>query len=266
MGLSKPYKRTCRQLADGSYSNNGHWQYLLHPDYVKNPQHYIRAFEIIQDDFINLLKYVEPCENNLDTISLIIHQLLMRVCVEIEANFTAILLENGFQLPKGDKNLSIKHYLLINHTHKLSSYKASLPIWIGNNKIRAPFVNWDNNGGLSWYQAYNKSKHDRYNHFEKASFENLYDAICALVILLSAQFKNEDYSLKEANLSLCGYNYKPESNLPNTALGGFFRVEFPDDWDLNERYDFNWQVLKNDKNPISTFDYNKLLYEIQKEK
>jgi len=256
MGLSKPYKRTCRQLADGSYCNNGHWQYLLHPDFVQNPQHYIRAFKIIQDDFINLLKYVEPCDQNLNTISLKIHQLLMRVCVEIEANFTAILLENNFNKPSSDRNLSMKHYKLINQSHKLSSYRASSPIWTGNNKIRTPFVDWDNGEGLSWYKSYNKSKHDRYNHFDKASFENLYDAICALVILLSAQFKTEDYSLNEPQYVSSSY-YKPEDSL-DTALCNYFRVEFPKNLDDSERYDFDWEVLKDDVNPISAFDYNEL--------
>lgn len=39
MALQKPLKRTVRQLTNGTYSNDGHWQYLLHPKFANDPQH-----------------------------------------------------------------------------------------------------------------------------------------------------------------------------------------------------------------------------------
>ena len=86
-------------LANGTYSNDGHWGYLLHPKYASDPQHYIRAFLLIQEDLLKLFEYVEPCDENSDTISLRIQELLTRVCIEIEANFTAILKENTYSNP-----------------------------------------------------------------------------------------------------------------------------------------------------------------------
>ena len=53
MALQKPLKRTVRQLTNGTYSNDGHWQYLLHPKFAVDPQHYIRAFLLIQEIYKN---------------------------------------------------------------------------------------------------------------------------------------------------------------------------------------------------------------------
>lgn len=253
MAVSKPFRRCCRQLLDGSYQNNGNWLYLIHPQFAQDPQHYIRAFFIIQKDLLNLFEFVEPCNQNLKTISFRIHELLVRTCVEIEANFTAILKENGYN-HVGD--LTRKDYKLVNITHRLSSFEVSLPVWNGVQKKRCPFKGWSNGAPLDWYDAYNKAKHDRHTHFFEATFDNLLDAISGLVILLSAQFGDEDYSPNEKGISVGGgYSYNSSDGL-KTAIGDYFRIKFPDDWPLEQRYSFEWKVLAAIDEPIATIDYN----------
>lgn len=261
MALTKPLKRTVRQLTNGSYANDGHWQYLLHPQFANDPQHYIRSFLIIQEDLQKLFEYVEPCDNNGGTLSLKIQELLTRVCVEIEANFTAILKENKYS-NKGNLKLD-KDYCLIEISHKLSSYKVKFPIWKGNKNIRRPFENWSlrptkNWHVLEWYQAYNKSKHDRHLHFDKATFDNLLDAVCGLVVLLSAQFMNESYSPNPKSSEFEGgdsYDYHPKMEV---AIGDYFRVQFPDDWKEAEMYGFKWQEVSSLEEPIDQIDFDKI--------
>jgi len=255
MSIIKPYKRTCRQLSDGSYSNSGNRRYLLHEDFAQDPQHYIRAYLVLQKDLINLFDYVEPCDQNLVTISFRIHELLIRACIEIEANFTAILRENIYS--KKD-NYKMEDYKLLNHTHRLSSYKASLPIWKGLSNIRCPFKAWENNEPLLWYQAYNKSKHDRHKNFDKATFEKLLDAMCGLSILLSSQFNDEEYSPNEKGLSIgAGYSYKGNDGF-ETGIGGYFRILLPKDWPVDERYDFKWSELEKTESPIDKINFDTL--------
>jgi hypothetical protein len=67
----------------------------LHPDYAKTPEQYIRAFKILQKDFIELFDYIEPADRNNPAYSYRTHALLMRVCIEIDANFKAIFVENS---------------------------------------------------------------------------------------------------------------------------------------------------------------------------
>jgi hypothetical protein len=59
MPLPRPYKRTCRPFPDGTYISQGNWMYIMHPDFAKEPQHYIRAFELIQKDLLELFDYIE---------------------------------------------------------------------------------------------------------------------------------------------------------------------------------------------------------------
>lgn len=259
MALAKPLKRTVRKLTNGSYKHSGHWKYLLHPKFANDPQHYTRAFLLIQEDLQKLFEYVEPCDENSNTISLRIQELLTRVCIEIEANFTAILKENIYS---NNNNWNLKNdYCLIEFSHRLSSYKVKFPVWKGENHTRIPFDNWANKSNenwhvLTWYQAYNKSKHDRHLHFDKATFATLVDAISGLIVLLSAQFMNENYSPNSKSRGISGdYSYDYNPNL-ETAIGDYFRVQYPDDWKEEEKYGFNWQEISSLEEPIDKIDFD----------
>lgn len=261
MSQMRPFKRAVRTFEDGKYSNSGNWQYLLSADYAKIPQHYIRSFELIQNDLVKLFEYVEPSDQNKKTFSLKIHELLVRTCIEIEANFTAILSENKYTIPKFMKMDS--DYCLVDFSHHLSSYEVKLPVWIGSQRIRYPFKNWKDKSNdkwyqLDWYTAYNKSKHERYVSYSNATFEMLIDAVCGLVALLSSQFLDESYSPATKAIGLSGnysYDHDPEFE---TAIGGYFQVKYPNDWKEADRYGFVWEKIK-DQNPIfEEIDYDKI--------
>ena len=255
MGLALPYKRTARQLKDNSYQNDGNGEYVSHPDFADSPGQYIRAFLLIQKDLQHLFDYIEPSDINLKTYSYRIHELLIRTCIEVEANFKAILLENGYiKVDKNGKPLDLKiiDYKKVNITHRLSSYEVQIPNWIGNQAIRKPFEKWDVFDTLPWYKAYNETKHDRHNNFHIANFENLIDAVCGLIALLSAQFITNDFS-SVCLLALEG----PNDGLEN-AIGDFFRIRFPSDWKDEEKYDFDWHSLTDSDKKIMKIDYNNI--------
>lgn len=249
MGINRPYRRTCRQFVDGSYFNQG-W-YQLHPKFAESPQHYIRAFLLLQKDLQEIFDYIEPAADNLKCYSFRIHELLFRACVEVEANCRAILKENGYT--KGDIDYwKMKDYKKIEQSHRLSSFTVMLPVWDGKKNMRKPFESWSENGKLQWYDAYNSTKHDRHINFKEANFENMIDAISGLVVLLSSQFMGENYDYDPDVLAL------ETSDLDNgweSAAGGYFRIKYPDDWPEEERYDFNWDEIKNEDDPFQNFPY-----------
>lgn len=259
MSLSKPYRRNYRAIKPGKNSGYSDWAYIRDKEYAKSPDHYVRAFLMIQQDLQKLFEYVEPSEECLKTYSYRIHALLIRTCIEIEANFKAILNENIFT-PEinqyGKPILNIGVYKIINSTHRLSSYEVMLPIWNGDKKIFQPFQSWkEKNGVLNWYQAYNDSKHDRQDKFKLANIENLLDAVTALLILLSSQFKDEDFSPGTTGLAIEGHDYYDFDN----AIGSFFRIKFPHDWDESEKYDFDWNELKNNPNRFEKINYDLII-------
>jgi hypothetical protein len=242
MPIAKPYRRTCRQLLDGSYANNGNGEYVSHPKFAQVPAHLFRAFLVLQKDFITLLDYIEPADGNLRTYSYRVHELLMRTCVEVEAQCRTIFADNGY----GDTSkCTMMDYPKLEVSHRLSSYRAKLPLWSGDLAIRTPFETWSKGGPLTWYQAYNRTKHNRHENFEDANFGALVDAMCGLIILHSAQFRNEDFGracyLVEGSGLDDGFDQ---------AAGNYFLVGYPYDWPPGERYEFDWTQLRDTPDPF----------------
>ena len=250
MGINRPFRRTCRQFVDGHYAEGGRWAYVMHPKYANSPEQYIRAFLLLQKDMQLLFDYVEPSENNLNCYSYRVHELLLRACIEIEANFKAIFLENSFT-KRGE--MSMDDYKKIEISHRLSSYQIKIPVWHGSGNVRKPFAAWKEGKSLPWYQAYNQTKHNRHEVFNMATFENMLDAISGLLIVLSSQFFTHEFSPSDMFISWDG----PDDDM-ESAIGSYFRIKFPTDWPEEQRYDFNWQELKNDEEPFVSIDYSKI--------
>ena len=54
-----------------------------------------------------------------------------------------------------------------------------------------PFNGWNDNkptDSLTWYKAYNKTKHDRFKHFNMASLGNCMLAIAANIVMFSVRY------------------------------------------------------------------------------
>jgi hypothetical protein len=264
MSINKPFHRNYRKVKEGSNSGYSSWAYIVDSDYAQRPEHYTRAFSIIQEDIVNLFEFIEPADINGTAYSLRIHSILMRVCIELEANFKAILRENIYnpKIKTGPKagqarlehSWTIKDFQIVNKTHHLDEYKVELPFWTGIGKNRQPYKDWKNKDSFSWYKAYNECKHDRLNNFPKANFENLIDAYCGLFVLLSAQFRTESFSPGSIGIGAgaIGY-YKGEF-----GIGGFLMVSFPENWSDEEIYDFNWSALAKEDTRFQKIDYDLL--------
>lgn len=248
MPIVKPFKRTARLHKAGSYTRDGHWQYVLHPAFASDPDQFVRSYLVIEKDFRDLLEFIEPADTNLCCFSIRIHALLLRACVEFEANCRAILIENNYRKAR-PRDWNITNYADLEATHGLSHFEVKLPSWRGGSSIRKPFLPWRSSGKLAWYQAYNHSKHSRHAAFAEASFEHLVDALCALQALLAAQFIDNDFS---GSFSLGASIDDPRHAGFELGIGGFFSVKFPTHWKPSDIYDFDWRTLKNDPNPIQT--------------
>jgi len=247
MPVTAPYRRNVRQFVDGDYSKGGRWQYILHDRYAQSPEHYIRAFLVMQGDLMRLFESVEPAHQNLNAYSFRIHEILMRAAIEVEANCKAILTENGYAVAG---NWNVEDYMKVNASHRLSSYEVKLPVWNGAGSTRNPFAAWAASQPLPWYQAYNRTKHDRHNRFHEATLQHALDAVCGLVVLLASQFQNHDFAPSDWSLSVGGPNDGMES-----SIGGYFRIRYPNDFPNADRYDFNWQALKMQADPFRNYTY-----------
>ncbi|MEJ2378555.1 MAG: hypothetical protein P8Y71_25295 [Pseudolabrys sp.] len=233
MSFAKPFHRNYRGIKPGPNSGYSRSAYIHDRDYAKNAEHYVRAIILIQDDLRSIFEYLEPSDECRAAYSYRIHALLMRTCIEIEANFKAILEENCFT-PPPKRSLNMTDYRKVDATHHLSSYEVMLPIWNGTPPTLTPFESWKqlrglvspNGKGVSlpWYKAYNASKHDRQDKFKEANFENLVTAVAGLLVLISSQFHNEDFSAGSPALGLSGHDYHPWRIRPAPYLGSSIRM------------------------------------------
>jgi hypothetical protein len=55
---------------------------------------------------------------------------------------------------------------------------------ICNNGSIKPFENWEKSKPPSWWTAYNKIKHSRSDHFEKANLQNTIHASSGLLVII----------------------------------------------------------------------------------
>jgi hypothetical protein len=242
MPHAKPYRRTCRQFVDGSYAEGGRSQYIQHPLYAVAPLQYIRAFLLLQQDLHRLFEYIEPADNNLEVYSYRTHELLLRSCVEVEANCKAILVENRYH-KSGE--LGMADYRKLDATHRLSDYEVIAPVWHGSKGVRRPFAAWATGGSLPWYSAYNATKHDRHSEFHLATFGDVVDAVTGLLVMLSAQFHTHDFA---------PVNYLIAEGPDDVGVGGYFIVRFPT-FPIADRYDFDWPSLATAPDPFGALSF-----------
>jgi len=252
MAVTQPYHRNRRPFITGGFlgPNNMHGGYFRHQKYAQTPDHYIRGLDLILKDLINVFDYVEPSDTNYDTYSFRIHELLFRTCVEVEANFTAILRENGYS--KSGMLTMKKDYYKIEASHHLSAFEVLLPLWYGPQSPRLPFADWTSAfKPLSWYQSYNAVKHDRLQEFKSANFKNLIYAVSGLAAVIAAQFANWTFFPGPVRLTM-GNSVNDGMDV---SILEYFRVKYPTNWTQAELYDFDWQTISTQADPFANYQY-----------
>ncbi len=260
MSLDRPFYRNYRPMVDGQNSGYSDWAYIVDKEYAQAPEHFTRAFLMIQSDLRKLFEYVEPCDKCLETHSFRIYELFIRTCIELEANFKAILKENIYTPTKTDgsqrdeKDWKIYDYQKVNTTHHLDDYEVIVPIWSGVHNAYKPFSEWKIGNNIPWYQAYNNCKHDRMQNFQEANLNNLIQSVTGLFVLISSQFRTESFSPGQTSLSV-GIDSYYEGNF---GLGDFFIVKFPTNWTDDEKYGFDWSILKTQQGRFKKIDYNSI--------
>lgn len=129
---------------------------------------------------------IEPSTSNNHVFGHELRHLLLLACMEVETAFAGILASNGYVGNRWNSN----DYIKLRDVFILGNWKANFAFYPEYGVV-TPFSDWDSiapTSSLPWYDAYNKTKHDRERAFAEATFENVLNSVCAAVILLHAQF------------------------------------------------------------------------------
>lgn len=147
-----------------------------------------QAVRVLIDKLDEIFLFVEPHETTKLVYSHKIRELLILSCTEVENFWTSFLSESNINNATG--RYSTNDYVRLKDKLFLSDYEFNLISYPGLGSVR-PFLNWNFSNptqSLFWYDAYNKTKHDRKNNFNHATLWNAINAIVACLILHLIKF------------------------------------------------------------------------------
>lgn len=150
-----------------------------------------------------ILLYIEPTKSSLTTYSHELRNLLILACTELENQFASLL--KLLEIKPSRKYYNTNDYVKIIDDSNIKYYQISFKNYEILNTV-VPFKNWSKKEptkSIKWYDAYNKTKHNRSEYFEFANLKNVIYAIAANIILYCIRFG--PYALYQNQDILSGY-------------------------------------------------------------
>lgn len=194
-----------------------------------------QALRILVNKLDEIFLYIEPKESGLLSYSHKTRELLILACTEIENTWKQYMQASNTKLVKS--NYTTQDYVKLNTPLYLAEYEVRIKPYKNINPIR-PFAKWDASQptkSLPWYDAYNKTKHHRKEHFDKATLENCIHAIAGNIVLFCVRyspyrlFRNADTLSTIMNQLFDVRLVAPDPStfyLPNMKLEENRRVDF----------------------------------------
>ncbi len=205
-----------------------------------------QSLRILIEKLDEVLLYIEPSQTGLSTYSHKCRELLILACTEVE-NLWAQYMRIANANPTG-RVFTTNDYIKLLSPLYLHEYVISCKL-ISNTYSVNPFGNWNSSSptqSLHWYNAYNKTKHDREQHFSEASLENCIHAIAAVIVLFCV--RHGPFSLVKGGSTLAGLFVQHfDIALTNPDPKSFYVPAF--DIPLNIRNDLFCASMKKDVRP-----------------
>lgn len=189
-----------------------------------------QALRLLIDRLDELFLYIEPDVNGLQTYSHKTRELLILASTEVE-NFWKHYMNKAGVTPMNARTYTTKDYVKLVEKLHLREYEFSLKTYSSIPPI-APFANWNSTNpttSLNWYDAYNKTKHDRDSHFSEATLLNCINAVVANLVMYCVRFSPFPlFDQKNTFSSLINQHF--DLQLINTVPENFYlhRIELPD--------------------------------------
>jgi len=146
-----------------------------------------QALRILIEKLDEIFLYIEPDVNGLKAYSHKLRELLILTCTEIENQWVTLFKNNGIT-PSG-RSFTTQDYVKLLPFTSYDNFEVEFKNY---NLVKfIPFLGWNTAAptqSLSWYDAYNKVKHDRHHSFSLATLENVMLAISACIIVHCVKF------------------------------------------------------------------------------
>lgn len=159
-----------------------------------------QALRILIEKLDDLFIYIEPSQKGLSAFGHKTRELLILACTEIENTWQHYMASTNTS-PR-QRDYSTNDYVKLKNVLFLEEYEVRFKSYRDVPIIR-PFLGWDISSptqSLSWYDAYNKTKHHRNAHFDKATLLKCIEAIAANLVLFCVRFS--PFSLFDSGTNL----------------------------------------------------------------
>jgi hypothetical protein len=153
------------------------------------PLDYWEYFLSIEQDLEKCSRFVEFSTSNYQTNSIEYARIIMAAAAEVDT--VAKELCNLISPQSKVKNILEYAVVILKRYPKIIDIEV--PIHRYNLKVQ-PWRGWDNNNNSSptWWQDYNKIKHERTACFDRANLENAIHSVSALLLLILYYFKERN--------------------------------------------------------------------------
>lgn len=161
-----------------------------------------QSLRILIEKLDEVLLYIEPSQTGLQTYSHKCRELLILACTEVE-NLWGQYMRIANVTPMS-RIFTTNDYVRLLSPLYLQEYLIGCKL-ISNTYSVNPFKQWHQSSptqSLPWYNAYNKTKHDREQHFSEATLENCIHGIAAVIVLFCVRYG--PFSLIEGRSTLAG--------------------------------------------------------------
>lgn len=148
-----------------------HWNYLL----------------ALDADLVELSRYVEFHAENFNCFSIEIARLLLTSAAEVDVVCKQLC--KAISQKSSAADIHAYRNEIRRACPRIPSFKVLLPRF---GLTLRPWAQWERKDGVPfWWTAYNKVKHQRDTHYERASLKNALNAVAGLFVMVLYLYRNK---------------------------------------------------------------------------
>ena len=147
-----------------------------------------QALGLLIEKLYDLFLYIEPTQTGLAAYGHKTRELLILAATEAENAWRRYAAQGGI-LAQGGR-YTTNDYVRLKAPLFLGEYRVHVKPFPTVGYV-VPFGTWNTNAptqSLPWYEAYNKTKHDRGAHFGEASLARCVEAVAACIVMFAVRF------------------------------------------------------------------------------
>ena len=178
---------------------------------------FMRQLDIIIENLIQVFKVLAPTSNNLSSYGHYIRNIILLACMEFDSMMHNILVKNDY-CDIDDKTFT-GDYVKLLEVMRLNEYSIEIKD-CEELPLLSPFDEWNKShptSSLTWYDDYNKIKHNRSQCFDKANLKTALNSIAALAVCICAQ-------------------YGHDNDLWKQTIGKYLKIKKEPQWTLSDFY------------------------------